>query len=197
MIDDFIKILCNAGLEPTAIDIADMLLLAAYLPPPKSVQLVPEAPTQDGTTPDPVSDQSIPTPEANRDSQQPESATPQSSPSVGDLFPKKETEEEDDVAGETGIQTVPFRAPAAPALPGAQKIARSMRPLRRRYPSNRRFIIDEEKTIKQIAEGGPRLPVMKPETERWLDVALVFDQSLTMQLWRPTLDEIRRLFERC
>jgi len=197
MIDDFIKILSNAGLEPTAIDIAEMLLLAAYLPSPMFGQPISEAPTKEEFIPGPGPEQNFPAPEVSREMQRPEFPTPQPSPSPGDVFIKNPDEEEDVSTSKTGMQIMSFRAPAAPALPGAQKIARSLRPFRRHCPSNHRFILDEEKTIQQIAEGGPQLPVMKPATERWLDVALVFDQSLTMQIWRPTLDEIRRLFEYC
>src|SRR5262249_28717535 len=130
-------------------------------------------------------------PQAADQQLRPESASDQERP--GGIY--DQTAEE--VAEREGVEVTPFRAPRATALPGARKITRALRPLRRRFPSNRRFMLDEEKTVRQIADGGPKSAVMSPAPERWLDVALVFDESVTMRVWRQTTAELLRLFVQC
>jgi hypothetical protein len=192
MIERLIQILRNAGLEPTPIEVAEFLILAAHIPPlsPKAVEDdradLPERVT-DGSASDSPSARS-----KSSDTRQ-QSTSDSNQNADGGLFPDNP---DDSLSGESGGRAIPFRTPKAPALPGANKIARALRPLRRSFPSNRRFVLDEEKTVQQIADGGPKSPVMKPESERWLDVALVFDDSLTMQVWRSTLVALQRLFER-
>jgi hypothetical protein len=194
MLDRFIQILRHAGLEPTAVEVAEMLLLASLIPEPAEAGKAEAQSTKESSKPP------TPAPLDNRSKQeggtpdrrnQAESDSEQNS--GGALFPENDDEP---YIGEQAIQALPFRTPKAPALPGAQRIANSLRPLRRAFPSHHLFVLDEEKTVQQIADGGPKSPVMKPESERWLDVALVFDESLTMQVWRPTLKAIQQLFER-
>ncbi|MFN0121971.1 MAG: hypothetical protein ACKV2V_15865, partial [Blastocatellia bacterium] len=198
MIDRFIQILRGAGLEPTAYDIADMLALALVMPAPVSgTPVKPDDATRDETVADTEKDT-----EKKKQDEKKITDTPPADdkgtnvPDDDALKPGDVLTGNEDAGDGDSLSSVPFRAPQAPALPGARKIAAALRPLRRTYPSTRHFILDEEQTVTQIADGGPFAPAMKPAPERWLDLALVFDDSMTMQVWRPALLEIRRLLER-
>ncbi|MFN0121562.1 MAG: SAV_2336 N-terminal domain-related protein, partial [Blastocatellia bacterium] len=190
MLADFVKILHNAGLELSGTEIADMLIAAAYIPAPAATRAEH---TQDERTSStrPASQSMQPAGEALEPA-----AAPQT-PQTGGVYANTAADDENNEDDMDGVETVPFRAPRAAALPGKQGIARALRPLRRRHPSNRHFVLDEEKTIQAIADGGSPTPLLKPAPERWLDLALVLDHGLSMQLWRPAMTELLRLFEQC
>jgi len=88
--------------------------------------------------------------------------------------------------------------PDAPALNDTLVLGRALRPLRRRYPSGKRMVLNERATAHQIAEMKKQalVPVMEPSPERWFELALVIDESLSMRLWQQTILEVRTLFER-
>ena len=89
-----------------------------------------------------------------------------------------------------------FRTPSARALPESALIARALRSLRRRMPSRHNFILDEEESATQSAESKRLSPVFKPAVERWLELALLIDDSAGMLIWRDALVEFRSLCER-
>jgi tetratricopeptide (TPR) repeat protein len=92
-----------------------------------------------------------------------------------------------------GVST---RSPAVPAIPSELEILRALVPLRRRVPSTSQTEPDEVATASWIAETGLWFPKMVPVHERWLDVALVIDDSASMTLWQRTALELRSLLER-
>jgi predicted Rossmann-fold nucleotide-binding protein len=94
------------------------------------------------------------------------------------------------------MTAMPVRVPAAESLPGKFGINVALRPLKRRYPSSRNKILDVTATVEQIANGGPSVPILKPSPERWLEVALVVDESSSMGVWRETLKELAVLLAR-
>jgi WD40 repeat protein/glycosyltransferase involved in cell wall biosynthesis len=96
----------------------------------------------------------------------------------------------------TGLRAIGFRPPGLPALAEALQIGRALRPLLRRLPSARQLVLDEDETVRRIAEERIWLPVFVPLRARWTELALVVDANETMQVWHPTLDELRRLLER-
>lgn len=91
---------------------------------------------------------------------------------------------------------VPVRSPGAAALPRTLAMARALRPLRRRMPSRTTMVVDEEATVRQAADGDLWVPAIRPALGRWLDLALVFDDSASMVIWRRTCAEFRDLLER-
>jgi hypothetical protein len=201
MIAEFVKSLEQAGLTQTGGDltatqsgltgreIAEALYLALYVsptgaPPAAAEELETAQPTE----PQQSKPDSTVTPATHEPDRDPVSvATPQE----GDLFTPQAGK-----SAEGGISALPYRAAAAIALPGAAEIARALRPLSRRFPSRTRREIDVERTVQQIADGGPYAPVERPAPERWLDVALVVDEGASMRVWRPTISELQRLLER-
>jgi tetratricopeptide (TPR) repeat protein len=88
-----------------------------------------------------------------------------------------------------------LRVPAAQALPGVLQLARAFRPLMRRVASRTQVQIDEEQTVRRIAEERILMPVLTAERARWLDVALVIDSHSSMLIWQQTVREMRQLLE--
>ena len=91
---------------------------------------------------------------------------------------------------------LPFQTPTATALPGALAVGHALRPLKRRVPSATTVVLDEEATAERVAEEDIWMPVLRPGLTRWLDLALVIDQSPSMAIWARTVEELRRLLER-
>jgi len=56
--------------------------------------------------------------------------------------------------------------------------------------------LDVTATVEQIANGGPSTPILRPARERWLDIALVIDDSASMRVWRETVREFGALLAR-
>lgn len=90
---------------------------------------------------------------------------------------------------------IPFRSPTASALPGSLGIARALRPLMRKIPSHKTFMLDEQATVQRIAEESIWHPVLKPSPTRWFDVALVIDESASMRIWSRTIAAFQYLLE--
>jgi hypothetical protein len=94
------------------------------------------------------------------------------------------------------VPVIRIRVAAADSLFGKAAIARALRPLNRRFYSQTSFVLDEEATVDQIANGGPISPVLAPGMERWLDVALVVDESASMRVWHQTTRELAQVLVR-
>jgi hypothetical protein len=87
----------------------------------------------------------------------------------------------------------PVHVPDTSALPGSLAIARELRRLKRNVPARYREELDEDATATAIAESRLSIPIMKPATERWLELDLVVDSSSTMQIWDQTVSELTEL----
>jgi tetratricopeptide (TPR) repeat protein len=100
--------------------------------------------------------------------------------------------------GEAPPDVTSVAQPAVPHLRGAPRIVRALRPLKQRISSwdEDKIVLDEDATAEQAAQDGLWLPVTKPDTERWLDLTLVIDDSPSMALWQPTVTEVISLTER-
>jgi formylglycine-generating enzyme required for sulfatase activity len=82
------------------------------------------------------------------------------------------------------------------ALRNALTLGRSLRPLMRKVPSLTETVLDEEATVISIAEEDFWLPVVQPVPTRWLEVALVIEETARYPLWRQILIEFQQLLER-
>ncbi|MFD7770972.1 FxSxx-COOH system tetratricopeptide repeat protein [Streptomyces sp. NPDC059787] len=72
------------------------------------------------------------------------------------------------------------------ALRDARGLARALRPLNRRLPGgSRRRVLDEEATAVRAAETGQWHPVLTRPPDRWFEVALVVERSVSMTVWQP------------
>ncbi|NEQ87777.1 MAG: hypothetical protein F6K26_49700 [Moorea sp. SIO2I5] len=86
-----------------------------------------------------------------------------------------------------------FKVPAAVALRNSLALGRALRPLMRKVPSATETILDEEATVYQIAESNIWLPVLKPASERWLELALVVEKTSSTAVWKQTIIELQHL----
>ena len=84
-----------------------------------------------------------------------------------------------------------LKIPDARSLQKPLELARSLRPLMRRVPSQVNTLLDEEATVRRIAEEKIWCPVLRPALEPWLDLALVIDDSGSMLMWRHTIAELQ------
>ena len=81
--------------------------------------------------------------------------------------------------------------------PGAQRLedlAPAFSDLRRAASAPGPAVFDEYATAERAARGI-RLPVLRPATERWLDLALIIDASSSMEIWRDTVHDYRAVLE--
>ena len=86
---------------------------------------------------------------------------------------------------------LPLKVPDARSLREPLSLARSLKPLLQKVTAGLSAELDEVATVERIADGGVWLPVLKPALEPWLDLALVVDESLSMQLWHQTIAELK------
>jgi formylglycine-generating enzyme required for sulfatase activity len=92
-------------------------------------------------------------------------------------------------------EALTLRVPDARSLREPLPLARSLKPLLRRVTTGGSATLDEAATVERIADEGIWMPVLKPGLEPWLDLALVVDESVSMQIWRRTVAELQRLVE--
>ncbi|MGV9351083.1 FxSxx-COOH system tetratricopeptide repeat protein [Streptomyces spiralis] len=76
------------------------------------------------------------------------------------------------------------------------RFARTLRPFNRRIPSRRHYTLDDERTAVRSAELGRWSPVLVDVPDRWFEVALVVEQSVSMALWRGVAHELAELLRR-
>lgn len=86
-----------------------------------------------------------------------------------------------------------LKVPDARSLREPLSLARSLKPLLRRVVSGWSTTLDEAATVERIADEQLWLPVLKPALEPWLDLALLVDESISMQIWHRTIAELQRL----
>jgi len=141
--------------------------------------------------PPPPSELSPPIPTEHQLSTPNERTSP--SPGVGLYSSASETETTTTQPASKGI---PFPTPTAPALRKTLAIARSMRPLMRKVDSYRQMVLDEDATAEQTAEQQFCMTVVKPDQERWLEIALVVEESASSFLWQETIRDFKQILER-
>ena len=86
-------------------------------------------------------------------------------------------------------KAIPFKTPDASALRNPLELARSLRPFKRKYPSVREKVFDEEATVNRIVDQQLWVPVLKPAAERWFDLTLIVEDTASMGIWRKTTEE--------
>jgi S-DNA-T family DNA segregation ATPase FtsK/SpoIIIE len=99
-----------------------------------------------------------------------------------------------------GTRATKVLVPTAPMLDHPLAVQRALRPLKRRVPSRRARLLDEQATAARIADRPlhlrPWVPVMAAAPERWLSLVLVVDDGPSMRLWRPLARELHETFLR-
>ena len=116
-------------------------------------------------------------------------------PSVS-AYVQDDRQQTEAVDAETADSGLPLQVQAAPALPNARAMGRSLRSLMRKAPSRTQHVLDELATVDRIAQEGIWLPVLQPAPERWFELELVIESSPFSFVWESTLVEFQRLLER-
>ncbi|MBP8538679.1 hypothetical protein GWI24_37590, partial [Streptomyces sp. MK37H] len=91
---------------------------------------------------------------------------------------------------------MPLRVPEDKALHQELSIGRALRPLKQHRPNPLKREFDEAATATALAETGLPDVVTRPARERWLDLALVIDDGMSMLLWRRLAVELRTVLQR-
>ncbi|MEV0132518.1 SAV_2336 N-terminal domain-related protein [Dactylosporangium sp. NPDC050688] len=68
-------------------------------------------------------------------------------------------------------------------------LSRALRPLRRRWPGGRHTVLDVAATVRVYAASRVLVPHFRPGPERWFDLDIVVDASVTMAVWAHTVEE--------
>ncbi len=205
MIDRFIEAL-NREAEMSAVEIADILWLAVQLQESES----DSSDSSDSFDSSDSSDSSVSSPvEEEKDSdndteelKQEQEIAPEEKSQTSDsnkittdqpskekkarIYPRHQ--------GQTSKTDLYFKTPNAPSLREPLTIAQqAFNPLIRRVPGSTSPILDEVATSQGIADTGLWLPVLRPTLEPWLDLELVVDESISMQIWRQTIIDLKKL----
>ncbi|AQS71235.1 SAV_2336 N-terminal domain-related protein [Streptomyces pactum] len=184
-LEHLLRVLGGLSVEAEAEDLADALWLAARLPPPAEPSGDGSKMLDDG---DPAH---LPPPRPENDpAPDPGELRLSGRPPDGPSEPRLDLylPGAGDRADGTG-RASQLRLPAPRALPYPHRLVRSLRPLTRRAPSPDRTQLDEEATVQNIVDTALWLPVLSPAPSRWLDLALVVDDSTSMAVWRETVQE--------
>ncbi|RCJ23846.1 hypothetical protein A6770_28940 [Nostoc minutum NIES-26] len=188
MIERVIAILQKAGFDLTAREVAEILWLAVHMEESKQPQQKLQKLTPSKPEPARPDQPQSPAPEIVETPSP--SATPKVTSEVSLSPSQKKITKNLEIP-----ETIPIKIPAAPALRNSLALARSLRPLMRKIPSPTEKILDEEATVYRIAEEDIWIPVLKPAPERWLDLALVIEQTSLTDIWKPTITELQRLLK--
>ncbi|MBF0465684.1 MAG: TIR domain-containing protein [Nitrospirae bacterium] len=187
MLIQFIETLRNVGFNLTSTEIADILWFADCIDKPQEQE--PERPVAE---PESENNGIAIAQKHERTENMLKASVKLKKPQTPlDLKPIKT-----DTTPDTNVSTEPVKNHATAPLHNKLEISRALRPLKKTFPSNHRFIIDENETANFIAESGIYVPVLRPEQIRWFDVAIVVDESFSMSVWQDTINDFKLLLQR-
>lgn len=187
MIERAIAILQKAGFDLTARELADIFWLAVHLEP------LSEKPPQQ------IKEPPIPKPDPSKklvDSSKPkviESPVTSNQELKASVVLPPPPAEKPSLTKNT--EAIPIKIPAAAALRNSLALGRALRPLKRKVPSSTEKILDEEATVQRFAEEQIGIPVLKSTPERWLELALVVEETSITGIWEKTIIEFQRLLK--
>ena len=190
------SLLKQAQLQLDAEEIADLLWLAVQMDEVEKTSAsdsTPEEPAEKTQT-------TTITTQSEETTALPPTSTPANpeslqKPAASVKLPSASNRSDDKTQSQSASESIPFKAPAAPALRNKLALGRALRPLMRKVSSRTRKILDAEETVTQFAENRILLPKFKPEPERWLDLALVVEKSPSIIIWREIIAEFQQLIE--
>ncbi len=81
------------------------------------------------------------------------------------------------------------------ALPKALDLLRALRAYKRPWVAGLHTELDIEQTIDGYARSGELIPAFRAAPERWFDLLLIVDRSLSMQVWKETITELERVLD--
>ncbi|BAZ03276.1 hypothetical protein NIES37_72890 (plasmid) [Tolypothrix tenuis PCC 7101] len=195
MIERAIAILQQAGYDLTARELADIFWLAVHIEqssaplPQKIPELSTPLPAPKPDTPnkhvDTFKSKVTETPET------PETLRTQE-PTAPVVLPPPPTQKP---STKENAEAIPIKIPAAAALRNSLALGRALRPLTRKVPSSTEKILDEEATVQRFGEDEIGIPVLKGTPERWLELALVVEETSITEIWKQTIIEFQLLLK--
>ncbi|MEU5109632.1 SAV_2336 N-terminal domain-related protein [Streptomyces sp. NPDC021354] len=214
-LNDALAILSNSGAELSQEQLLDALWLATRLPAgaagaagagaagagaplERARSAASSSDTSSGTSPDPAAARPRPSvPAASPTSQQPPSRQSRPADGASGLYGAIEPPPAPGAPPPPAARrALPLRVPEAKALRAELPIGRALRPLKQHRPNPLKREVDEVATATALAETGLPDVVTRPARERWLDLALVVDDGMSMLLWRRLAVELRTLLQR-
>ncbi|MEU1404798.1 FxSxx-COOH system tetratricopeptide repeat protein [Streptomyces sp. NPDC005728] len=96
-------------------------------------------------------------------------------------------------SGGTPVRGVPLSVERPAPLPEALALGRALQPFLKPWPHGLRPRLDIDATIDHYARSGTLLPVFAPSPERWFEIVVVVDTSLTMTLWNDLTQALGRV----
>lgn len=189
-LEGLLRALERAGMEFGAEDVADAFWLRRYLAPmPVFVQELP--PPEITITKTPVTPPLPDSPLPPRNINPPTRSPVWVEQAVRSVAVHLETGDRNSNREEPQLNI-----PAPSALPNQRVVLRALQPLITHRPSQLRLEVDIDATARRRAEEGLLEITWVPSRERWLSVALVIDTGVSMEVWQPTLRDIRNLLEK-
>ncbi|SNY73065.1 ATP-binding protein [Paractinoplanes atraurantiacus] len=177
-LNDIIRALRGAGIEPTAQELAESLWLAAQI---ASAGGDPSEAGPGPLRPAPATRAEPPPPPPVRP---PEPARAEPPPGELELEASLPADSRADF---------PAMKPRPVRLEERLPFQRALRPLLRRVPAPGLGVLDEEETASLAAEMPPGvrwLPVLRPAAELWLDAVVVIDQGDSMLMWQDLATDV-------
>ncbi len=172
----------NAGIDWDGENIADLLWLTSYIDAPEAGERQePDSRSEPDETVEIEIDNTPPAPPPSAAEFSLYSQTTQQTQTQKTKAPNK---------------GIPFATPTSPALRRTLALGRSLRPLMRRVDSYTQTELDEEATAEQTAERQFCMTMVQPARERWLELALVVEDSASSFLWRDTIRDFQQVLER-
>lgn len=191
MIERAIAILQEAGFKFTATELADIFWLAVHID--SSQQQSHQQPAKSATALHQPKPDSSNKPVSTSNSQATElPATSNNEPSSSVVLPPSPVQKPSPAENS---EAIPIKIPAAKALRNSLALGRALRPLMRKVPSSTEKILDEEATVQRFAEDQIGIPVLKSTPERWLELALVVEETSITEIWEQTIKEFQLLLK--
>jgi serine/threonine protein kinase len=195
------KVLAESGVELSHEELLDVMWLAGKLPR-DSGPLARSAgvaaatserhgePHHDGPT--------VPAAETAEPASEPTAAEFTTKRSARSLLASAQPSPDEDAQAPAGLSpAVAVRAPDSSTFGAGQlRLGKSLRPLRQRFPDRRQQELDVTRTVAAIADTGVPETVTRAVRTRWLSLALVVDDGISMVLWQRLAADVRALMER-
>ncbi|MEU2672509.1 SAV_2336 N-terminal domain-related protein [Streptomyces sp. NPDC007164] len=201
------KVLAESGAELSQEELLDALWLAGKLSRAAAAPLaravgVSDAPPSSSGTPhhDGQPSATADDMESAGTAAEPSDTTPTDSAPARPLLAAERRPAHEDAEADTGAAPSPASAVRAPDTrlfgAGQLRLGKALRPLRQRFPDPSRHELDLARTVAAMADTGLPETVNRPARTRWLSLALVVDDGVSMVLWQRLAAEIRELMER-
>lgn len=199
------KVLADSGVELSRDELLDVLWLAVTLPEDAKplaraagVSAVsperPDTSEHDGASSPPEASKSSGTVSEKMGAENTETGSAHPLLAAGQK-PSDQTARTD--ADATSSPAIGVRTPDSRlAGAGQLRLGKSLRPLRQRFPDRIGHELDVTRTVAAIADTGVPETVTRPVRSRWLSLALVVDDGVSMVLWQRLASEVRKVMER-